>query len=213
MMPGNAIDRLLQTLLDWFDKYEDARWWFSRTTGRKVFSLLTFLEKESKKGLLFRRIHRRLRDRYQSGTNIPGRNFRDFDGIDSVFTNAFHYRLYPYSKILALLFFAILFDYFSSCSINTSNTNLYGSIFTLIGSLIFARGLFQGYLGLYRGASNFNHTQNYDILSDIPDETDWNELVSLAYSSADAVWATFYVLIGFVCIFFFIFPVNIPISC
>lgn len=206
-------DRILRKILELINRYERFRWQISRSIGNKILGILSFLEQESKKGILLRRIQLRLKNKYQTGTTVPGRNFKEIEGIESAFIGAFHYRLYPYLKIILIILTIATIDYLSNCSISTSNAGLYGTIFTFLGTIIFARGLFRGVRGLQRGASSFNHTGNYGILRNIPNRVDWNELVSLGYSSADAVWATIFVSIGFAFNVISLYPIASPIPC
>lgn len=206
-------DRILRKILNLIEKYEGIRWSVSRTIGVMVLGFLTFLEKESKKGLILRRVRDRLRSKYRSGTQIPGREFREFEGVESAFYGAFHYRLFSYSKIIILILTVASIDYLSNCSVPVDNAGFYGSALSLIGTLIFARGLFRGARGLFRGASEFDHTNNYSLLENIPNEVEWDELVFLAYSSADAVWAAIFVLIGFLFNTVAVFPISLPLPC
>jgi len=206
-------DDFLRRVLEIIEKYEALRWGFSRIVALKILGFLSFLEKQSKKGLILRRIRYRLRDKYQTGTEVPGREFREFEGVESAFIGAFHYRLYPYSKIIILILAIVMIDYASTCSITVDNAGFYASVFTFIGTLVFARGLFRGARGLFRGASQFDHTNNYGTLRKIPNEVEWNKLVFLAYSSADAVWAAIFVAIGFLLNVMTIFPISSPLPC
>lgn len=161
-----------QTNSDGFE-YDEIRWKVSDWLGRKLFRFLSWLERVT-----------------------PEKHFRRFDSLESVFANAFHFRFYPYSIILVVILSVMFLDQILTCSVVGKNANFYASTFKIIGTAIFARGLIRGSLGLIRGARTANHTQNYEILNEFED-FEWNRLVSLIYSSIDAVWAVIFALAGY----------------
>ena len=195
------------------DRYKQFRRNVSRNVGGAVFTTVSWLENQSKKGLLVSRLRFRLANRVHEGILIHDRNLQKPDGIGSLFTNAFHFRFYTYSKILLVVFGVMLVDYSSTCSITGTRMGLYASFLTLVGTLIFSRSLFQGFLGLRRKARRDEPLKDSEFASELPDDVDPEALITLSYSSTDAVWATVFVMLGFGFTVLTTFPATVPIPC
>lgn len=183
----------------WYRSHQKA---LAEYIGSHVLKLLTWIGRQNRKGMLLRRAETRLRtyhkNKIREGTvaSVSGRVY-NINSLEDAFIDAFHRRFYGYTKIIISFIFIASIDYIYTCGIGPKSTQIYGLLFSSIGGLLFARGLFQGERGLTTASTERIPVKGMDPSKDNA-MLESQALIEAAHDSVDAIWGAFFLVTGFI---------------
>ncbi|QIB74760.1 hypothetical protein G3I44_10970 [Halogeometricum borinquense] len=182
-----------------FDKYEQLKKRTAHAIADRVWSVLNKLGEWNRKGLIYKRFSRRVREYHKNQTMENGHVSMSGGGrvynttsIDDAFQNAFRRRFFGYLKVVLGVVFIALIDFYSNSAINLT---VYGLVFDGIGAFLIGRSVFQARWGMKQKAGiSSRHVSG----SQKGEKLDPMDMIVEAHNSVDAAWGASLFVIGVV---------------